>query len=258
MKEEAIYLPVVLAGETPSEEWKRFVPSGFRCHLRIGEESLLERVCRVANEACGTPPLLLAPPQVVEGQRLPAGTRRTDPASTISGNLAKLRDQAISPPYLMILSSDLPFIESQHLRELIQFHQQSDPPAEGIYPAVEVELCQRRFPGLKRTTVPLDGKRLTGGNLFILRRDRLDALLTRLEAFLRARKNPLRMALLIGPGVLIKAALGRLTSQLLKQEIYRLFGVRAELYLSPYPEIATDVDRVEQWEAILRLTGPES
>ncbi|GEM_PF-1832992 len=245
----------MLAGETPSDEWKRFVPSGFRCHLRMGEESLLERVCRVAAEATGTPPLVLAHPEVVAGQRLPEGTRRSDPGSTISGNLARLRELSISQPYLLILSSDLPFIESRHLRELIQFHQQSDPPAEGIYPAVEVELCRRRFPGLRRTTVPLDGKRLTGGNVFILRRDRLDSLLTRLEAFLRARKNPLRMALLIGPGVLFRAILGRLTSADLKGQIRRLFGVRAELYLSPYPEIATDVDRVEQWERILELSA---
>lgn len=221
------------------------------------EESLLERVCRVATETTGNPPVVFARPEVVMGQRLPEGTIRIDPGSTISENLARLRDLSLSQPYLLILSSDLPFIESQHLRELIHFHQQTEPPAEGIYPAVEVKLCQRRFPGLRRTTVPLDGMRLTGGNVFILKRDCLAPLLTRLEAFLRARKNPLRMALLIGPGILFRAMLGRLTSKELKDQIQRLFGVRAELYLSPYPEIATDVDRVEHWERILELTSAQ-
>jgi hypothetical protein len=74
---------------------------------------------------------------------------------------------------------------------------------------VPADLCRERFPQLKRTTVRLREGELTGGNLFWAQRAVALRELHRLESLYRARKQPMRLALQIGVGLLIRFLLAQ-------------------------------------------------
>jgi hypothetical protein len=80
------------------------------------------------------------------------------------------------------------------------------------YAVVPADLCRERFPQLKRTTVRLREGELTGGNLFWAQRAVALRELHRLEALYRARKQPIRLALQIGVGLLIRFLLAQYLS----------------------------------------------
>jgi hypothetical protein len=128
--------------------------------------------------------------------------------------------------------------------------------ADLVYPVVPVSLCLERFPGLRRTSVPVREGRLTGGNMVLVSREFMEAQRERILAAYAARKSPLRLALMLGltPTVLVGASVasrrGCIGIPRLERAASRLVGGVARALLMERPEIATDVDRLSDIEAL--------
>ncbi|MFN3690535.1 MAG: hypothetical protein ACK4UU_06395, partial [Fimbriimonadales bacterium] len=124
------------------------------------------------------------------------------------------------------------------------------------YPVVPADLCRERFPEMKRTTVRLREGEFTGGNLFWARRAVALRELPRMETLYRARKQPGRLAMAIGVGLLLRFLLAKLVSprllsiEQIETRVARILKVPVKAIITPYPEVGTDIDKLEHWQAV--------
>jgi CTP:molybdopterin cytidylyltransferase MocA len=103
------------------------------------------------------------------------------------------------------------------------------------------------------------------GNLFLVRKDmpQLDRVKERLDRIYQARKSNLRFAWALGPSLfgrfLVSLVCGKLPSLQETLEIGgKKFGVDLQPVISPYPEIALDIDEPEDFAAAERyLSDPD-
>ncbi len=169
-------------------------------------------------------------------------------------NLYAGLDDSGTAPLVVISTADVPFLTSEAVEDLVERGRELD--AEIVYPIVPVEACYDRFPGIKRTAVKLRGGRFTGGNLILARPEFLLRQRAHIAAVYGARKSPLKIARMLGIGTVLRFAgsqtiwPGLLNIAGLERTVSRMVGGKARALISPFPEIATDIDRVEDLEAI--------
>ncbi len=112
-----------------------------------------------------------------------------------------------------------------------------------VYHVVERRAMEQRFPGVKRTYVRLRDVEVCGADVNIAHTRlayREDDLWERLVA---ARKSPWKQASLMGWGTLLRLLLHRLTLEEAVQRVRRRLNLEATAVVSPYPEMAMDVDK---------------
>ena len=114
-------------------------------------------------------------------------------------------------------------------------------------------------PATRRTWLKLSDGAWSGCNLFYLASPRalnVLALWQRVEA---ERKRPWRMAQILGPGMLIRYAAGRLSLAQAADALGRRAGVTAQIVATPYGQAAIDVDKpadLDLVRAIVEGDGP--
>ncbi len=112
-----------------------------------------------------------------------------------------------------------------------------------IYHVVKRQAMEARFPGVKRTYVRLRDMEVCGADVNVAHTRlafREDDLWERIVA---ARKSPWRQASLIGWGTLLRLLLRRLTLEEAVRRVRERLGLEATALVSPYPEMAMDVDK---------------
>ncbi|MFC6591747.1 hypothetical protein ACFP81_06780 [Deinococcus lacus] len=92
----------------------------------------------------------------------------------------------------------------------------------------------------------------TGGNLFLLRPELVQQFLPRLREVLAARKAPLRLAAMIGPGILLRLLTRQLTVPELEAAVSRLLGAEVRGLVTPHASIGTDIDKESDLELAAR------
>jgi GTP:adenosylcobinamide-phosphate guanylyltransferase len=157
--------------------------------------------------------------------------------------------EAMGTP-LLVTTSDHALLQSEWVTQFL-----TDAPADcdiAILLAPE-SLVHAAAPTTKRTYLKFADGRYSGCNLFLLRND--DALKAidfwrRVEAL---RKQPWRIALLIGPGFLVGYLLGRMTLAQTVARLGRKAGVRAAAVVSRYGLAAVDVDKPSDLDLVRTL-----
>ncbi len=152
---------------------------------------------------------------------------------------------------VLISTSDIPFLTPAAVEDFLMRATQSG--ADLCCSFVPVELCYARFPDMKRTAVKLREGSLTLGNLMLVNPHFLRTHQETIARAYAARKSPVQVARLLGPGLLARLLLAQflapslLTVGALEQSVSRLLGggARAAGIRSEYPEIGTDVDKPE-------------
>jgi 2-phospho-L-lactate guanylyltransferase (CobY/MobA/RfbA family) len=159
----------------------------------------------------------------------------------------------------VVATCDLPFLTGEVLAEFANDARSSG--ADLVYAAVPVEACYDRFPGIERTSVRLREGRLTGGNVVAARPGVLLGQENRIRAAYAARKSPFRLAWMFGLGTTLRAAIAlTIAPRLLglgelERAASRVLGCSVKALLSDRPEIATDIDRPKDLEAMRSLLG---
>jgi hypothetical protein len=156
--------------------------------------------------------------------------------------------------YMLLATCDIPFLTSEAVTDFIQ---QSATGADLYYPIVEKTDQERRFPGIPRTYVSLKEGTFTGGNLFLLRPDKVLPLLDRFERLLELRKSPLSLSYELGMLFVVKLLFlkiaGTLSIDKLEKRVEEMFQIRVKAVISHYPEIANDIDRPEDLRWVSEL-----
>lgn len=156
--------------------------------------------------------------------------------------------------FVLLSAADIPLLTPEAVDDFVRRAAVLN--SDFCYPIVTKEAVQAKYPGMGRTFVGTKDGVFTGGNLFLLKAEFFDRLAPAVEKVRAARKNPIKLAALLGPATLLLFAVKRISIEQVEKRAARLFGGKLRAVVSPYPEIAADVDKPEDLraaEAILKF-----
>lgn len=155
---------------------------------------------------------------------------------------------------VLVITADIPMLTPEQVRELLQ----EAPEAALLYPIVSQQACEAAYPGVQRTVAKLREGTFTGGNIFLCDPQLVRQFMPRLRDVLAARKQPLKLAAMIGPSVLVKLLAGNLSITELEQRVSRILGVSARAFITPHAAIGTDIDKDSDLELAERVLGAKA
>ncbi len=251
---ERIVPCVVLAGGKANAEIQALTGHSNRALVVVDGKSLLRRVVDAlasAGPEIGSITVIGDLPEDPAYELLP------DTGSFVENLFAGVRANS-GAEYVLITTCDLPFltgeIVAQYVRPALEMAAQTR--AGFVWPIVPVASCYKRFPGVKRTSIKLREGAFTGGNLMLVRSDFVLGERERISEVYEARKSPRRLAMMLGIGTVVRLLLaqkispGFLSIPPLEKAVGRLLGVPARALICELPEIATDIDRASDFEAV--------
>jgi hypothetical protein len=154
---------------------------------------------------------------------------------------------------VLVLAADIPLLTARAIGAFLDAALALD--ADIGYGIVPRDDMARAFPGVRKTVVRLREGMFTGGSLALIRPQAFSRARHAIERAVRARKSPLDLARLLGPGAVLGLLAGTLRLADLENRVAMLAGVRARAVICHYPEIGLDVDRAESLAAIRDRLG---
>ena len=193
----------------------------------------------LAESGCVTRSIYVGPDEGLKAHlgtslRVPAGARLTD--SLALGLGAAL---ALAPERLLLLSADLPWLNSSSVDAFIR----DAPKADLVYPVIPRAATEAQFPAQKRTYARVREGEFTGGNLVLLKPGAVAALLPFMDRLYKGRKNPLALATIFGLDVVAKLATGRAAVGELERRASRLLGADVRAFISNDAALGADIDK---------------
>ena len=158
------------------------------------------------------------------------------------------RAASINPQAKLVLfaSGDLPLLTPEAIDWFIDACLSVE--ADIYYPVVAQAVMEDRFPLSNRTYAPLREGRFCGGDVVMVRVDVGLAQQEMVRSLMERRKSPLQQARLVGVWPLIKLLARRLSLEEAERIAGRALGVRGKVIVSPYAELAMDVDKPHHLE----------
>jgi hypothetical protein len=232
---------VILAGGKCDEELCRTTGVEYRSEIRFGDKSLTDIVLS-ATRPFGEP-ILVGGPQGHVGRRVEAGANFCD---SLGNGLA-----AVTTPQFLLVTVDLPCLTTEGLQDFVG---RCRPGAGLSFPIVRREDCEKDFPGMKRTTLKLREGEFTGGNVALMDTAMMRRALPVMERAYAMRKKPMKLAQMVGFGVLFRVAMGQFAPKTLplaclERGVGKFLGVPVHGVVSPFAELGSDLDKAEQFEA---------
>ena len=247
---------VVLAGGKSKPELAAATGCDSRANVKLAGITLLDRVLAALNAArsSGAP---LGETIVVTSAASPPDCTLVPDAGGFVENVFAGLTAAGSAASCLIATCDIPFVTAEAINHLTEHagRMLAAGEADLVWPVVPVALCYHKYPGVKRTAITLREGRFTGGNMMLARPAGLLAKRARIAQVYGARKSPLRLAMMLGPSAVLRlvlsqtAAPGVLPLAWLERRASAIIGAHARALESPYPELATDLDRASDFEA---------
>ena len=153
--------------------------------------------------------------------------------------------------YLLFVTADIPLITGEILDIFVDCAQQTK--ADLCVPVVTKAVSEAKYPQVQRTYARIGGESLTLGNAFFGTAETIERILPRLERLYALRKRIFRLALTVGPGLLLRLITGTATLEQLEKRFEKLIGARGRALISPYPELALDIDKPSHLVAVEQL-----
>jgi molybdopterin-guanine dinucleotide biosynthesis protein A len=161
----------------------------------------------------------------------------------IMRGLEHARENSRDATHILLASTDIPAITTEILEWRIAAAREVESDID--YVVVERKTMEARFPQSKRSFVRLRDAEVCGGDLNIIRVDLAEK--TDLwERLVAARKSVFRQAALLGYDLLFRLLTRQITLEAAEEKVSQRLGLRGRVVLSPYAELAMDVDKPEQ------------
>lgn len=247
---------ILAGGETPENLVKELGASApvERALLSVGGRPAVEYVVK-SLEAAGLVHKItvIGLPRTLSflESEMPA-VHRVPAAATLSENLMQALDMA-ETEQLLVCGCDIPLVTPQTWREFLETVEINR--LEAAYPVVAREHVEKDFPKSKRTYAKLAEGTFTGGNAFVLPRANREQLRGLVDTAYSARKNPFKLARLLGVGFLLKAVSQRLSIADLEVKLSRLLECRAGAVQMQDAALAFDIDKKEDYDLAQTVLG---
>jgi GTP:adenosylcobinamide-phosphate guanylyltransferase len=155
---------------------------------------------------------------------------------------------------LLVVSADIPALTSEHVDWIVSQAQAGD--HDLCYCVIDRRAMEAAFPGCRRTFYRFRDREVCGGDLAVVRTSIFAGDSRIWQKLTEARKSRWRTAAAIGPVVLLRFLLGRLSIDEVVRVASRRLGIRGRALDCPFPEAGMDVDKPFQRdlveEALLR------
>lgn len=243
---------VVLAGGTASPEFAAASGVSKRCLVRFRGRTLLEIVCEALRGSGLADPIF-----VVGDVPAPAYAAGLAEGGGFVENLFLGLEACGSAEHALVATSDMPFVTPDAVARFVEGARTLG--ADLVYPIVPVDACRTAYPGMRRTSLALVEGRFTGGNMVLIRRATFLRQRGYIEAAYAQRKRPLRLAMMLGPGVTLAVALSMATGRgfvrlaRLERAASRLLRAEARALITRDASLAADVDRPGDLRALAEL-----
>mgnify|MGYP000073676886 CR=1 FL=1 len=142
--------------------------------------------------------------------------------------------------WVLACAADLPLLSPQAVAHFLEACAART--ADFYYGIVRREDLEARFPGARKTFVRVREGSFTGSSLVLLRPEVVERVRPLLRQAAEARKNPARLASLLGSAYVVKYLTGRLGVADVERRAFELTGLRGAAVVCPDPEVALDVD----------------
>jgi len=234
---------IVLAGG-PHDELAASAPGApNKAFVRIRGATLVERTLRALRSASSIGRIIVvAPPQTHGTAPLALADECRPDGQRIRDSLRSGLHGLPADDDVLVSTSDLPVLNAEAIEDFVRRARATG--ADLTYGCLEKRVHLAKFPCVPHTWAKLREGTFCGTG-FVTMRPRVLASLERfIERLGRARKNPLHLARLFGPDVLVRFAFGRLSIAQAEARASRAIGARVRAVVSPYAEIGVNVDRI--------------
>lgn len=161
--------------------------------------------------------------------------------ANIMSGLSWFRQNRPDAEVILGCSGDIPTITGQVVDTFVEACRPWD--AGIYYNFVTRDKLEGRFPESKRTYSKLSGYEVAGGDMVIARIEMVEKNRELIETLSNARKQPWRVASVVGLGTLLKFLLRRITFAEIEALAGRITGFPARIILDGPPELAMDADK---------------
>ena len=164
------------------------------------------------------------------------------------GALDLVRNHDLEVRHAVIASSDVPLMTSDVVDALIDACTPAD--HDLYYSVIEQSVMEAAYPQSGRSFRRFGEQAYAGGDLHMVSTGIDQANIARIRQATSSRKSGLALARLLGPKVLLKFALGRLTLDETVETAQRVFGLSGRVIISPHASLGMDVDKPHQLESV--------
>lgn len=243
---------VILAGAPADDDLKARYNVNWRAEAPVAGRRMADRVLDALRDSgCIRNRVLVGAFQSEAEVTVP-------PGGTFLENLMRgIEAAGEDAEMVLVASSDIPMASGPAIRRLVEEGLSLE--ADFVYPVIRKEDCERSYPGLRRTYLRLREGTFTGGNAVLINRRFALQNRDRIEGIYQARKQPFRLAAMIGVSTLIRALVaqklwaGALDIPTVERAAERAIGGKLRALVCPDPEIGEDLDRLEDILVVERL-----
>jgi GTP:adenosylcobinamide-phosphate guanylyltransferase len=213
--------------------------------LEIGGRTLLDAALIAARALPGIKDIAVVGDDAIRST-LPADMAHVPSGGSVIDNLVRAYDQLGGPAHdYVVMSSDLPFITPAALRHFVD---EAASLAELALPIVTRESFLARFPAAPNAFELVEGRRLTMGSAFYFTGPLLQANIPLMHDFARLRKQPHKLAMLLGWQVLWGFITRQISVPLLERRASAVTGGVVRAVETTAAELAYDIDTKREYD----------
>lgn len=233
---------IVLAGSANNGPLKDVSPASNEALIDIGGKPMVQYVIDGLNQAKSVGRIVIvAPPGQVEPCVLGDRLQFVPSGNSIVENIQAASRVLPEDEKILIATSDIPLITGPIVDSFIAQCLEND--GDLHYPVVEKSVNEQKYPLVQRTYIHLKEGIYTGGNLFLLNPWIVEPCAPKVEKFVAYRKNPIKLAGLLGWPFVFRFFTKSLSLKELEIKVSGLWGVKGRVIICPCPEIGIDVDK---------------
>jgi len=233
---------LVLAGGPPDEVSARQPGIPNKAFLRIAGITLVERTLRALRDCDAVERIIVVAPVAAHGDpALALADERRADGPRITDSLAAGLEGAPPDEAVIVTAADLPVLDAAAVADFAERAGARD--LDVGYGCVDRRSHVGSYARIRHTWARLRDGTYCGAGVVALRPRAFPSLARFLEDLGRSRKNPLALASLLGWDMLLRFATGTLSIADAERRASRLLGLQAGAIVSPYPQIAVNVDR---------------
>jgi hypothetical protein len=160
----------------------------------------------------------------------------------------RLRELDPDVERLLVISADIPALTAEHVDWVVAQAEAGD--YDLCYCVIDRQAMENAFPGCRRTFYRFRDREVCGGDLGVVRTSVFAGDSRIWKKLTEARKSRWRMAATIGPVVLLRFLLGRLSIEEVVRLASHRLGIRGRALDCPFPEAGMDVDKPFQRDLV--------
>lgn len=241
---------VVLAGRDNTVRLKECSGEAYEALIEVAGQPMAQHVLDALLSTPGVGRVVVVGPRDALEERLRGeGLEFVERGETLLDNVMLGAGRlAGEEGKVLVVTSDIPLLTAEAVEDFLVRCAARE--ANLHYPIISRRDTEARFPRAKRTYVRLHEGAYTGGNMMLLDPWVIETCAREAGKFIAARKQPVKLAALLGFSFIVQFLLGRLTLAQAEERVSRLLGIRGAAVVCPWPEVGVDVDKPEDLELV--------